>query len=71
MVCFCWPNLRRTGAIALAVGTVLVGINQTGQLVRGQFHPLLVGRILLDYLVPFLVSNLGVLSGTRRRDSPG
>lgn len=53
------------------MGTGLVAINQSGPLVRGDVHPLLLGRIALDYLVPFLVSNLGVLSASRRPREEG
>lgn len=49
-----------------AVGTVLVAINQTGPLVRGQFGPLFAARLLLDHLIPLVVSNLGLLAGSRR-----
>ncbi len=65
-VCTHRPNRRRTLSISAVVGTVLVTINQSGPLVRGNIHPLLLGRIALDYLIPFLVSNLGVLSASRR-----
>lgn len=61
------PNLRRTLAIALIVGTLLVAINQTGPLSRGDIDAALAGRMLLDYLVPFCVSNLGVLAASRRK----
>lgn len=70
-VCAHRPNLGRTVGIALVVGTLLVGINQSGPLLRGDVAPVLVARILLDYLVPFIVSNLGVLSGSRRPGGPG
>lgn len=70
-VCCYRPNLRRTAAIAAVVGSLLVAINQTGQLIHGDIHPALVARILLDYLIPFLVSNAGVLSGSRRKTTSG
>lgn len=70
-MCCYGPNLRRTATIAAVVGSLLVAINQTGQLIRGDLHPALVARILLDYLIPFLVSNAGVLSGSRRTTTGG
>lgn len=65
-VCCYRANARRTFGIAGAVGTALVAINQTGPLVHGQFGPLLAVRLFLDYLIPLIVSNLGVLAGSRR-----
>lgn len=65
--CATRPNLRRTTVIALCVGTCLVAINQLQPLLHGP-RPLGVWvRVGLDYVVPFVVSNLGVLSEARRR----
>jgi hypothetical protein len=64
-VCAYPPNLRRTTMIAGSVGAGLVAINQLGPLLQGH-RPLLVWvRVALDFLVPFLVSNLGVLTASR------
>lgn len=57
-------NRRRTLGIAGCVGTLLVAINQSGPLLSGPRTALLWARVALDYVVPFTVSNLGVLAGT-------
>lgn len=59
-------NRRRSGTVAILVGTILLLINQGPTLVGG--HLGLGLRALLTYLVPFLVSSYGFLSATRRRD---
>ena len=64
-ICKRRPNLTRTITIALIVGTCLVIINQLGPVLNGPRTELLWLRIILDYLVPFTVANLGVLSGSR------
>ena len=58
-------NLRRTVRIALIVGTILTLINQADVLLRGDATPLTAVKIPLNYVVPFIVSNLGVISGAR------
>ena len=63
-------NRRRTRAIAGCVGTLLVAINQSGPLLSGPRTALLWARVALDYVVPFAVSNLGVLAGTHAGKSP-
>jgi hypothetical protein len=65
-VCCRPANLRRTIAIALVVGTILSAINQLDVLVGGDGTPAPAIKIPLNYLVPFIVSNLGVIAGTRR-----
>jgi hypothetical protein len=51
--------------IALAVGVVLTLINQSGVLFSG--HPTTATwvRCALNFVVPFFVSNAGLLSGRR------
>jgi hypothetical protein len=62
----CRPaNLRRTVTIALVVGTILSAINQLDVLVNGDATLVTAIKIPLNYLVPFVVSNLGVIMGTR------
>jgi hypothetical protein len=58
-------NLRRTTRIALVVGTILTLINQADVLLRGDATLLTAVKIPLNYVVPFIVSNLGVISGAR------
>ena len=55
-------HLRRTGAIALAVGTWLTVVNQGDTLLSTGLAPALAGKIVLNYLTPLVVSNLGLLS---------
>src|SRR5205823_12203454 len=59
-------TLRRTLTIALVVGTVLTAINQLGVLTSGTVTLATCLRCGANYLVPFIVSNLGVLSGQAR-----
>jgi hypothetical protein len=53
--------LRRSGLIALIVGTVLTAINQGDILLAGHWAPGLVLKVPLTYAVPFLVATLGAL----------
>ncbi len=55
-------NLRRTVCIALVVGVVLTVINQGGVIAGGDATPLTWVRCVLNFVVPFLVSNAGLLS---------
>jgi hypothetical protein len=59
-------NLRRTITIAAVVGTVLTLINQGDVLANGDATGVTALKIVMNYIVPFIVSNLGVLSGARR-----
>ncbi len=63
--CIQRANLWRTCTIALAVGSVLTAINQGDVLIEGHASPWTGGKIVLNFLVPFIVSNLGVISGSR------
>jgi len=59
-------HLRRTIRVAAVVGVVLTMINQSGPIFSG--HPG-VGtwiRTALNFVVPFVVSNVGLLSGRHR-----
>jgi len=59
-------HLRRTLVIALVVGTVLTAINQLDVIVRGDATAVTAVKCGLNYLVPFIVSNLGLLTGRSR-----
>jgi hypothetical protein len=65
-ICCARPTLRRTIRIAAVVGLVLTAINEGDGLVRGAFSAATGIKIVFNFLVPFVVSNLGVLAGTRR-----
>lgn len=58
-------NLRRTVPIALVVGVLLTVINQSGVIAAGDATTLTWVRCALNFVVPFLVSNAGLLSGRR------
>jgi len=63
------PHLRRTTVIALVVGSLLFCINQLDVVLRGDATVLVWVKSGLTYLVPFCVSNAGVLVATRTRDT--
>lgn len=54
--------LRRCSWIAVAVGTVLILVNQFDLLASGRLDPPLIAKIVANYLIPFAVSNLGAMS---------
>ena len=60
------PHLRRTVTIALVVGTILFTINQLDVVLRGDATGWVWLKVGLTYLVPFCVSNLGILIASRR-----
>ena len=64
------PHLRKTLVIAALVGTVLFSINQLDVVLRGDATTAVWIKSGVTYLVPFCVSNAGVLVGTRRHDNP-
>lgn len=59
-------TLRRTVRIAAVVGVVLTGINAGDTIVHGDMSGATWIKIALNFVVPFVVSNLGVLAATRR-----
>jgi hypothetical protein len=58
-------HLRRTATLALVVGTILTAINQLDIILKGQAVALTWVKCGLNYCVPFVVSNLGLLAGKR------
>jgi len=64
-VCLYPPHLVRTISIALIVGSVLFVINQLDVVLRGDATAVVWLKSALTYVVPFVVSNLGVLVATR------
>ena len=62
------PTLRRSGLIALAVGTLLTAINQGDVLLAGHWTAGLLWKIPLTYAVPFVVATLGALGTGRVQD---
>ena len=61
--CFTPRNLRRTVRIALIVGVLLTAINQGAVITAGHATAATWVRSGLNFIVPFLVSNAGLLSG--------
>jgi hypothetical protein len=64
-ICLQPEHLRRTLTIALVVGTILTAINHADAIARGDATTTTLTKAALNYLVPFLVSNLGLLAGVR------
>jgi hypothetical protein len=66
-------HLRRTVKIALVVGLVLTGINEGDVIASGDATAATGVKIGLNFVVPFVVSNLGMLAGRRptRSNDPG
>ena len=62
-------NLRATVKIALVVGSLLTGISEGGSLAAGHFTASLAAKVPLNLLVPFVVSNLGLLAARHERVS--
>ena len=58
-------NLRRTLTIALVVGCILSIINEGDLILHGETSGGTAVKIGLNFVVPLVVSNLGVLAGTR------
>jgi hypothetical protein len=59
--------LKRTVRIALIFGSVLFAINHLDEVILGHANASVWVKGALTYLVPFSVSNLGVLVASRRR----
>jgi hypothetical protein len=71
-ICARREHLRRTIRIALVVGTILTLINQLDVILRGDATSITWVKTGLNYCVPFVVSNLGLLAGKRAElDGPG
>jgi hypothetical protein len=59
-------NLKRTTTIAMTVGTIFFTMNQLGTVLSGKASGVVWMKVALTYLTPLIVSNLGMLSATRR-----
>lgn len=57
--------LRRTIRIALVVGTIVTLINQADVILAGATATTTWLKLPINYCVPFVVSNLGLLAGRR------
>jgi hypothetical protein len=58
-------HLRRTLRIALVVGVILTLINQADVIIGGDATAFTWVKVALNFCVPFVVSNLGLLAGKR------
>lgn len=58
-------HLMRTGAIALIVGTWLSAVNCGDLLLSSGWTSGLALKVFLNYLTPFVVANLGLLSRSK------
>ena len=68
-VVFYGPHLRKTITVALIVGTVIFAINQLDVVLHDQATTATYLKALLTYLVPFCVSNYGILVATRQQEA--
>jgi len=68
-VCRQSKHLRRTLLIGVVVGCVLTAINQVDVLAEGRATALTAVKIALNFCVPFVVSNLGLLVATNAQRS--
>ncbi len=62
---------RKTVRIALIVGLLLTVVNQAGVITGGDATLATWVRCGLNFVIPFVVSNLGLLSGRPRVPSVG
>ena len=60
-------TLRTAVPTALIVGTVLCGVNQGSVLIAGQATTGTWVRMVINYMVPFLVASIGYLGARRTR----
>jgi hypothetical protein len=66
-------TLRTAIPTALVVGTVLCAVNQGAILINGQTTTGTWVRMIINYVVPFVVASIGYLGAhhhPRRRDGP-
>lgn len=61
------PHLRRTLLTTVIVGTLLFVINQLDVVLAGDATATVWFKSALTYMVPFAVSNVGILIATHRR----
>jgi hypothetical protein len=59
-------NLRKSVSVALLVGTTFVSLNQLETILAGEATPLTWIKAALTYVVPFCVSNYGIVAASRR-----
>ena len=62
------PHLLKTIRVALIVGTIIFAINQLDVVLRHKATLATYLKCAVTYLVPFCVSNYGILVATRRKE---
>jgi hypothetical protein len=70
-ICLRREHLRRTIRIAPVVGAILTLINQGDVIIRGDAAALTWAKAAANFVVPFIVSNLGLLAGKRAERDAG
>ncbi len=68
--CLRRTHLRRTTRIAFVVGLLLTAVNQGAVILNGDASTLTWVRSAANFLIPFVVSNLGLLGGRGARSGP-
>ena len=58
-------SLKRSGTVALIVGSLFFAMNQLGLVVAGHATPLVWLKAALTFLTPLVVSNIGLLTATQ------
>lgn len=61
-VCCRWEHLKATRGVALLVGTWLTLVNQADVIAIQGLDIGLLLKIIVNYLTPFVVSNVGLLA---------
>jgi Na+-translocating ferredoxin:NAD+ oxidoreductase RnfE subunit len=69
-ICLRREHLRRTVRIALVVGVILTVVNQADVIIRGEATAVTWIKAAGNFVVPFIVSNLGLLAGKRADTRP-
>ena len=59
-------HLKRTACVAVVVGTAFFAMNQLGVILHGGGTALVWLKAVLTYMTPLIVSNVGVITATRR-----
>lgn len=55
-------HLRRTLLVMAVVGLLLSLFNDGTQIFHGPWHSALIGKIIVNFCMPFVVANLGLLA---------
>jgi hypothetical protein len=59
-------SLKRSGSIALIVGSLFFAMNQLDVIMADRATALVWAKVALTFLTPLVVSNIGMLSATRK-----